>query len=213
MMEATKIKEIDEMIETLEAKIQTKPQPRKENIVTLTPEPEKRVSQPTTPQPPVTKPAKPAVNTTEVHYKELITKLYDRNYELGECFEKSISFVSYEENILTLMSCASENCKKLLRLSSGIIKHFVKESFTLDTKIAMKACDKTIPEPPQQEENSHEESKNIENPHPADSCIANQTVGNSENAEIDGENILENPFVKKAGELFEPSRIIVKSKI
>jgi DNA polymerase-3 subunit gamma/tau len=214
MMEATKIKEIDEMIETLEAKIRTKPQPRKENISTPAPEPEKKVSQSTTPpQPPVTKPVEPPVSTTEVEYKELITKLYDRNYELGECFEKSISFISYENDILTLMSCASENCKKLLRLSSGIIKHFVKESFTLDTKIAMKACDKTIPEPSQKEEEPHEEPKNIENPHPEDSCIANQTVGSSENREIDGENILENPFVKRAGELFEPSRIIVKSKI
>ncbi len=77
----------------------------------------------------------------------------------------------------------------------------------------MKACDKTTEAPKTPEPKSEPKPKEVENENPADSCIANQTIGKSENQEIDGENILENPFVKKAGELFEPSRIIVKSKI
>ena len=31
--------------------------------------------------------------------------------------------------------------------------------------------------------------------------------------EIDLENILDNPFVKKATELFEPKKIVIKSKV
>ena len=46
---------------------------------------------------------------------------------------------------------------------------------------------------------------------PTDSCIANQVV-NSTN-EIDANDILENEFVKQAQELFEPKKIIIKSKI
>jgi len=214
MIEATKIKEIDDMIENLESKIRTKTQKSVSptvNIPTPTPQPAAEQKQQThTPKTPPQTPTRQ--HPSEGNFKALIAKLYDRNYELGECFEKSISFISYENDTLTLMSCAGENCKKLLRLSSGIIKHFVKESFTLETKIAMKPCDREITEV-QEPKQQQETPKEVENENPADSCIANQTIGKSENKEIDGENILEDPFVKKAGELFEPSRIIVKSKI
>jgi DNA polymerase-3 subunit gamma/tau len=119
-----------------------------------------------------------------------------------------------------MKSCADESCKKLLRMSSGIIKHFVKEIYGIESKIAMKPCDRD----PVREETPESDTKEnrqiqkpadtkVENAHPADSCIANQTIGSTEYEEIDGGNILEDPFVKKAGELFEPSRIIVKSKV
>ena len=32
-------------------------------------------------------------------YKTLVAKLYDRDFDLGECFEKEISFISYEDDI------------------------------------------------------------------------------------------------------------------
>ncbi len=224
MIEATKIKEIDDMIENLEGKIRAQTQKTSTPAVTIpaqttpaqttppaqAPQPAAAPGQTPAPKTPPQTPKQP--HPAETNFKALIAKLYDRNYELGECFEKSISFISHENDTLTLMSCAGENCKKLLRLSSGIIKHFVKESFTLETRIAMKPCDREITEP-QEPKQQQETPKEVENENPADSCIAAQTVGKSENKEIDGENILEDPFVKKAGELFEPSRIIVKSKI
>ena len=110
------------------------------------------------------------------------------------------------------MSCAKEECKKLLRLSSGIIKHFVKESFSIDTKIAMRPCDKS--DFNQNEKEPKEDEKDEKQDHSiSDSCIAGQTMQQKNELEIDANDILKDPFVKTAGELFEPSRIIVKSKV
>lgn len=240
MIEATKIREIDEMIENLETGIAArreiaKVQPPAATLSSLpkseapqkaeTPQKSAEKSIPATPPPapvaPAPVPEKSEPVQAETNFRVLVDKLYDRNYELGECFEKSITFIGFEGNVLTLRSCAEEPCKKLLRMSSGIIKHFVKEVYGLESKIAMKACDRepspqndTLQKPqPQQEDKPSETKREVENSHPADSCIANQTIGSTENKEIDGDNILEDPFVKKAGELFEPSRIIVKSKV
>jgi hypothetical protein len=44
------------------------------------------------------------------------------------------------------------------------------------------------------------------------SCVENQVIGQS-SKEIDKGDILEDPFVQKAKELFEPSKIVVKSKV
>jgi len=45
------------------------------------------------------------------------------------------------------------------------------------------------------------------------SCIENQVIGENQTKEIDQNDILDDPFVKRAGELFNPSKIIIKSKI
>ncbi len=226
MMEATKIKAVDEMIEKLEAglSLTETSSPRK---AAQNPQPMPQ-PQPTHNTPTVTPPQKaplPAEKKREQErFQHLIERLYDRNYELGECFEKSITFIGFADNTLTLMSCAGEACKKLLRHSSGVIKHFVQDIYGIESKIAMQPCDRNISEDEESPEKPHKqqerepspdktEKREIENPHPADSCIASQTIGDSEKSEIDGNNILEDPFVKKAGELFEPSRIIVKSKV
>jgi DNA polymerase-3 subunit gamma/tau len=220
MMEATKIKDIDEMIDELEGKI------------TITPKPQP-VSQPTqtTPQPATPPPAPPKEKVEEiketttplenkqpVEFQRLIDKLYDRNYELGECFKNSIEYVGYEENKLKLISCANENCKQTLRRSSGIIKHFVQECFGIETKISMLACQKE-PEPPKEEDpRANEQSSSMiediefkEEEKSSDSCISNHVAGSSN--EIDSNDILEHDFVKKAKELFDPKKIIIKSKI
>ena len=239
MIEATKIKEVDEMIASLESEILEKATPQTAipaaHTVTA-PKPSTPIKPAPTPKTEtvtqVQTPPPAAPDLAKAKFKMLLEKLYDRNYELGACFEKSIRLVSWEADRLTLISCAEGECKKLLRLSSGIIKHFVKESFSLETKIAMQPCDRkvetsgvenTVPQnPAPAKEAQHEEAaqqtekrenSTPENPQPADSCIATQTLGDTKQEEIDPENILENPFVKRAGELFEPSRIIVKSKI
>jgi DNA polymerase-3 subunit gamma/tau len=217
MVEATKIKAVDEMIEQLEAGLSVKnvqPQSSAQKPTQKPSQPQHATSEPKV----NSKPQEQPKTETKSGFQLLIEKLYDRNYELGECFEKSITFIDFSNHTLTMMSCADENCKKLLRLSSGLIKHFVKEVYGLESKIAMQKCDKAIDQKAEPTQSTaateeKEEKEEIENPHPTDSCIANETIGNTEKSEIDGSNILEDPFVKTAGELFEPSRIIVKSKV
>jgi len=235
MMEATKIKDIDEMIDELEGKItitpkttqqiqtQTPPKP-----VTPTPTPAPAPQNiPTPPKEPetetVTKQIEesppPVENRQPAEFNMLIDKLYDRNYELGECFKNSIEYVGYENNSLKLISCANENCKQTLRRSSGIIKHFVQECFGIETKISMLPCQKE-PEPPKEEDpiKANEDSSSMvedvefkEEEKNSDSCIANQVVSSTN--EIDSNDILEHDFVKKAQELFDPKKIIIKSKV
>jgi len=176
MIEATKIKDIDDMIDELEGKIKITPKPKPQNI-----EPPKEIPvPPTAPTPPPEEPqtiepepqTEPVIETpapvpqtepvaeapTPVPepvkqnphaktFQELIDKLYDRNYELGECFKNSIEFVDFEDNKLKLISSAQEACKKTLRQSSGHIKHFVQECFGFEAKISMIPApeDKEIP--------------------------------------------------------------------
>jgi DNA polymerase-3 subunit gamma/tau len=234
MIEATKIKDIDEMIEELETKIEIRPkqnthhtQPAKDIPVPPTPpqqqtiEPEPKV-EPVEKEIPATIPEPIKQNPHSKTFQELIDKLYDRNYELGECFKNSIEFVEFEDDKLKLISCADENCKKTLRHNSGIIKHFVQECFGFEAKISMIPAPKNKEKPISNQPHANEDTSSMieevefqkkEEPteSPTDSCISNQVV-NSTN-EIDSDDIMDNEFVKKAQELFEPKKIIVKSKV
>ena len=209
MMEAIKIKEIDIMIEELESKITLKPQaPAPTQVTEAIPAQKEEVKKEEASQ----------ENHTET-FAQLLTKLYDRNYELGECFKNHVLFVAYQAPNLTLSSSASGACTETLRHSSGIIRHFIHELFGLETKLIMiKAAPKEDVEPPKANETSGSMIEEVEFQQPAEeacttnSCIEKQVVG-EESKEIDRGNILEDPFVQKAGELFEPSKIIVKSKV
>ncbi len=210
MMEATKIKEIDIMIEELESKITLKPQAP----TTPTVEKVEETTAPIKEEAPLQKEQKPSHTDT---FSTLITKLYDRNYALGECFKNAVTFVSFEEGVLTLDSAASGECTDTLRHSSGVIRHFIQELFGLETKLKMtKSTPKEAPSHANESASSMIEEQEFQKPQEeactTNSCIEKQVVGEA-SKEIDRGNILEDPFVKKAGELFEPSKIIVKSKV
>ncbi len=215
MMEATKIKEIDIMIEELESKITLKPK----TIANAAPVVEKEEETLPPAEEEIPKEVEKSVDFSHT-FSLLITKLYDRNYALGECFKNNVSFVSFISPELTLSSSASGECTDTLRHSSGVIRHFIHELFGLETKLAMtKATPKEPVVPAHANEQSSsmiedvEFSPNNEVPEGStNSCIEKQVVG-AESKEVDRGNILEDPFIKKAGELFEPSKIIVKSKV
>ncbi len=210
MIEATKIKNIDEMIDEIEGRIKTPITPITEKTKT-----DKEIVTPT--KKPIPTPEikqEPRQNDQNQIFQTLIEKLYDRNYELGECFKNSIEFVEFEQNSLKLISCAKDECKKTLRQSSGIIKHFVQECFGIDAKIQMLPCQKSEQEqknPPPTEPIKEEIKPQQDEQNSSNSCVSEQVI-NSTN-EIDPENIMDHKFVKKAQELFEPSKIIVKSKV
>ena len=188
MMEATKIKEIDAMIESLENELSTITVKQSVNTQSA----------------PVSKTVQ-TEKKKENRFEKLLKLLYDRSYELGECFEKSIKYVSFEDDILQLTSSADDECKDILRKSSAVIKHFVKECYTLNTSISIKNIE------PKKVEETKKNSETVEEVDSSSSCVASAVIGEKE--EIEPDNILENPFVKKAQELFEPKKIIVKSKV
>jgi DNA polymerase-3 subunit gamma/tau len=164
MVEALRIKEVDQMIESLQKEISRPPiahsMPEKTQQATTT-ESVKIQIQDETPSlhassesssessqgKEVNRLEESQPNTTtqtNKQFEDLVAKIKDRNYELGECFEKSISFVSYVDSALTWESCADEECKKSLRHGWAAIKQLVREVFGFETKIKHQACSKEI---------------------------------------------------------------------
>ena len=215
MMEALRIKEIDQMIESLQKEIQ-----RPEIVVAHaknTSEPESIPKPVQITQEKIVEPAKEPesiVLDTNKEFKELISKIKDRNYELGEVFERFIEFNSYENNILTWQSCANEDGKKALKHGYSAIKQLVREIFGFETKIKGLPCSKVIVENKIEVEESQITSM-IEEAEMGGSasCVTNCSDTSQEVKEIDGADILNEPIVQKATELFEATKRTVQSKI
>jgi DNA polymerase-3 subunit gamma/tau len=192
MVEATKVEEIDLMIKKLEKQITLPPK-----ADDTTPNSNFKSDNNITPN--IDQSSKESTQSTHDKFDKLISKLYDRNYELGECFSKYVSFVDFQDGVLTLNSKAEGECRNKIRNEYAIIKQFVKDIYGIDTKLSV-----------QKANNASNQTKNEPEPSSGSSCIENQIIGESSK---ESENILEDPFVKKATELFEPSKIVVKSKI
>ena len=118
MIEAFNITNIDEAIQH----IKTTP-----NLLNLQPK-----NQPNLAQSPKPNPQTPPKNQP---YKIFLDRIYDRNYELGKCFDECISFDSFENNTLKLISKASGENQILLRKSSSVIMQILHLCFGDDAKI------------------------------------------------------------------------------
>ncbi len=209
MIEATNIKTIDEIIENLEnEKFRVEPEIKQSS------KPPSDYPKPAPEKSEDLQQLKKA-KTYKSEFAKLVSLLKDRNLETGNCFEKSISFISFEEKTLTMESHANESCKKILRHASSIIKHFVQDIFGIDTTIKMKKGE-APPAPKEEKSEIHKEEKqpvqesNKEGEN-CGSCVAEHLT--KDKSEIDANEILNNPFVKKATELFEPRKIQIHPKI
>jgi len=167
-------------------------------------------------------------------FKELVSKIYDRDYDLGSCFERNITFVSFEDDLLTWESTAEEDDKKMLIKHWGIINMFVKELFGFETKIKNIAKKKLKTGSSEQVAVSSKEPlvssgtdvfKTVPTPHTdADtgsmieevemksSCIAPEAGDTEAAKEKDPSTLLEEPMVKTALELFSPKKVRIKRK-
>jgi DNA polymerase-3 subunit gamma/tau len=199
MIEATKIQEVDIMIDSLESKLTLTP--KKELVVTNSVKSEVKKEHEAHVDIPKVK-----EDNHQQTYQTLISKLHDRNYELGECFKSYVDFISFENSILNLRSSASLECQDSLRNNYSIIKHFVQDIFGIGVKLKV---EKVEPKEKKALEVEKADEKPEENQ--GSSCVENQVIGASR--EIERTDILEDPFVQKAKELFEPSKIVVKSKV
>jgi DNA polymerase-3 subunit gamma/tau len=208
MIEALKIKEIDEMIESLESRISHTP-PK------ASPHASASVSE--TPNIHVT-PTPPAVKSS---YEQLCERISDRSSELGICFKNNVTFLSYENETLTWESCAEGEDKELLKNSFGIIRQFVREIYGIDTQIKSQGCTKSAEEPtppnveivlPEEEESIPEPVSMVEEAEiGVGSCVS--ACDETSVKEFDGSDVLKEPMIQKAAELFEATKITVQSKV
>jgi DNA polymerase-3 subunit gamma/tau len=149
-------------------------------------------------------PTKQDTNTSaQFQFKNLIQKLYDRDYELGSCFERNITFENYADHTLSWLSAAEEDDKKALVAGWSIIKMFVQETFGIETKI------KNIPTGPKKKtdlNDSQNSSSMLEE-------IEMQSTTDSEaSKEKDPSTLLEEPMVKEIIELFDPKKVRIVRK-
>ncbi len=221
MLEALSIKEIDSMIEDLESSLgkQSKGvEPKNETAQQAASRPE-----PT----PVPAPEPPKQKTPFELLKE---QIFDKSYELGECFEENIEFVSFEGGSLTWNSSAEGECKAMLRDHFKTIKELVDLCFGSGTKIVNQNVEKPrptqhnepaqeMPETPEPASQSGSMVEDVETKHcdseGASSCMENsaplQDTPASE--ELNAKEIVNEPMIKKAAQLFKPEKIKIKPKI
>lgn len=275
MMEALRIKEVDQMIESIQKEInrpqsayiqqETMQEEPKTSEITAKPTPASQelkkpvteektqkveakieeikpieeVTQIQTPkdEEPIEEPKEP--DEGEKLFLELIKNITDRSYELGECFKNSVKYISFENNILTWESCASQKCKKALKHGYGAIKQLVREVYGFETKIKGIPCTTPIEEQskeetkPQEKNSSEVASNNIPNtsmPQPTmpyeqsnstieeaeinnASCITNCSDSDESTKIINGSDIENEPMVLKAIELFEVTKKTIQSKV
>ncbi len=233
MVEALRIREIDQMIESFQKDVEhpqiLTPQTSIIKIQSATPEVAPVIADEPS-QAPLEVPIQMlvqakiiAVNPHQVTFDTLVAKINDRNTQLGECFRKNISFISYENNTLTWESCADEECKKALKHGYGVIKQLVREIFSFETQIKGISCSKPL---------EAEEAIQIPEHEAADTVHGSQSTSMIEDVEVGGNtscvancddpapldetngvDITQEPMVKRAIEMFEAKKVTVQSKI
>jgi DNA polymerase-3 subunit gamma/tau len=224
MMEAMKIQDIDEMIQALEGELQgvtitTKPVTSSQKPVTQEP-----IIQKPEPEPKIyTKPKEIEKIDYNILFKKLQTNLYDRDYSLGECFQKNISFNNYKDNTLSWNSMAEGKDREQLIKYWSLINKFVKSIFGENTKIVnipiIKRAE-TIKQnisidDIQEQFNSvitDEEYIPINDFEMKSSCIAPPSGGVEAAKEKEPNNILDEPMIKEAIELFNPKKVRIIKK-
>lgn len=228
MVEALRIKEVDQMIESLQKEIQ-RPQissvkiepyesvleetdkPEDIQLDAIQPENKQETSEP---QEELKLP-----NLSLEMFGELKQSIKDRNAPLGVCFEESISFISYVDETLTWESCANEECKKVLTHGFSVIKHLVRDIFGFETKIKHEPCSKEIVQKKNESINDTKEYEQstsmIEDAEigGSSSCVTSCSSSKQDVREINGSDIQNEPMVQKAIELFEATKITIQSKI
>ncbi len=163
---------------------------------------------------------------TQKSYQKVTDMIYDRSYELGECFKKSFLLNSYDGENLTIDSCADDECRTLLKKNFAYIRGFIEDVFGLDTQIHFNKIEpiakKELPQQPiieQESSNSLEDDSGsmIEDIELGSGCVANMGAQNTPTLaqkELNMQDILNSPFVNKAIELFQPeSQVRITSKL
>jgi len=178
----------------------------------------------------------PVVPVGEAQFQELCERITDRSAELGHCFANQVHFVSYEDDVLTWESCVDEHCKAQLRHGYSVIKQFVREIFGFETRIKNQECSKepdpsemqddppaymeeppstpptASPLPPEGAPQAASMTEEIEAG--GGSCVTGSCSTDDEVAtEFDGAQILEEPMVLRAQELFEATKITIQNKV
>ncbi|MDN5097731.1 DNA polymerase III subunit gamma/tau [Aliarcobacter butzleri] len=156
-----------------------------------------------------------SVNSLDL-YNQLTAKVYDRDYSLGECFEKNFIFNGFSDDKLHIISYAQDEDRKLLFKYFGLIKAFAQDIFGSNVELDFKKEEATIlEEKPLVSENVEETSSMIEDIELGSGCVADMTKSSviaPSQKELQINDILNSKMVDKAKELFDIKKITVKTR-
>ncbi|MDD3054594.1 MAG: DNA polymerase III subunit gamma/tau [Aliarcobacter sp.] len=159
-------------------------------------------------------------------YEKLTAKVYDRDPDLGECFERNFIFNGFENKKLYITSYAQDEDRKFLYKHFGIIKTFAQDIFGNDVELDFKKEEPSVLEEKKveiekQEENSFQEEVSndtgsmIEEIEMGSGCVADMhksETTQSSQQELQLNDILNSKMLDKAKELFDIKKITVKAR-
>lgn len=165
-------------------------------------------------------------NTTHQKlFENLKAKIFDRDFVLGSCFDRTTVFEKYEDDTLYWVSSPSDEDKEKLKAGFGIIRKFVQDIFGSNTKIknTPSSSKQEVKEDlnsstTKQEENietkdkcENEVGSMIEDIEMPSSCIMPEAT-NEAGCEKNPEDLMNEPMIKEAMELFSPKKVTVVQK-
>ncbi len=175
-------------------------------------------------------PTEEEVDTGRQLYDSVIETLFEKNHDLGACFEENFLFNKYEDNNLLIDTYAKGECRAMLGKYWPNIKMIILAIFGEDTNIDFekkqrveepKTTHNTIQnntEQIEQNSNQNQSGSMIEDIEMQTSgCVASmgdvvQEHQNLAQKEMQIQDILNSPMLNKAKELFDPKKITVRAK-
>ena len=161
-------------------------------------------------------------------YANLTEKVYDRDYSLGECFEKNFIFNGYENNKLKIISYAQDDDRKFLYKHFGLIKTFAQDVYGNEIELDFskapeeqskkKTLIRAVEKVEKQEDNQNN-SKNtgsmIESIEMSSGCVADMHKSSNPTPaqkELELDDVMNSRMLNKAKELFDIKKITVKAR-
>lgn len=231
-IEALKLKDIRQEIEKLEKEVNTNTQIiQTQNTQNLQPSKNTQSAQ--------TTPTKmPSSSKTKLDL--FIDALYKRDIDLGECFERSVKLISFDETSLVWDSKPNPKDKELLTKYSPVIKETIALIFNKDTKVKQVSVTQEptpdlkqdlTPNPTQDLKVSQQDlqvSQDLKTQDPTQDLTKNQAYPNdteylktleptqdtqmsqTQELPLSDQEILDHPFVKQAIKQFEATDIKIQ---
>ncbi|GGD43852.1 hypothetical protein GCM10012288_17710 [Malaciobacter pacificus] len=162
-------------------------------------------------------------------YEQLTAKIYDRDFALGECFEKNFIYNGFENRKLNIISYAQDDDRKFLYKHFGVIKTFALDTFGHDIELDFKKEEPSVLEEKKtelkvddsskdksyDENNSNDSGSMIEDIEVGSGCVADmQKTSNPtlSQRELELNDIINSKMLDKAKELLDVRKITVKTR-
>ena len=151
-----------------------------------------------------------AAKTPNPAYEAFLAKIYDRSFDLGECFKNCIEFLDFSSGCMSLASSATGDDQRRLRESSKVILRILRSLFGESAKI--KITPKQSPEIGGAEQKdaaanlTAKSAVNLDDERgSADKFEGNETVSGLESAKFDADGSAEN--LNQNAQAQEPSNL------